>query len=108
MEREIVLSSERYLGRSIFPQEHDGVEIGAYLLVTFDGDSAEALESVVEKAAEVVLEAGAIDVLIADTPAKKKDAWAARSSFLEAIEAETKNFWMNAMLSFRLTKSPNI
>ncbi|MFR4402349.1 MAG: FAD-binding oxidoreductase, partial [Peptococcus niger] len=90
MEREIVLSSERYLGRSIFPQEHDGVEIGAYLLVTFDGDSAEALESVVEKAAEVVLEAGAIDVLIADTPAKKKDAWAARSSFLEAIEAETK------------------
>ncbi len=90
MEREIVLSSERYLGRSIFPQEHEGVEIGAYLLVTFDGDSAEALESVVEKAAEVVLEAGAIDVLIADTPAKKKDAWAARSSFLEAIEAETK------------------
>lgn len=90
MEREIVLSSERYLGRSIFPQEHEGVEIGAYLLVTFDGDSAEALESVVEKAAEVVLEAGAIDVLIADTPAKKKDAWAARSSFLEAIEAETQ------------------
>lgn len=32
----------------------------------------------------------AIDVLVADTPAKKKDAWAARSSFLEAIEAETK------------------
>ncbi|MFP5527224.1 FAD-binding oxidoreductase [Peptococcus simiae] len=90
MEREIVLSSERYLGRSIFPKEHEGVEIGAYLLVTFDGDSAEALEGLVEKAAEVVLEAGAIDVLIADTPAKKKDAWAARSSFLEAIEAETE------------------
>ena len=45
---------------------------------------------ITEKAAEVVLEAGAIDVLVADTPAKKKDAWAARSSFLEAIEAETK------------------
>ena len=36
------------------------------------------------------MKAGAIDVLVADTPAKKKDAWAARSSFLEAIEAETK------------------
>lgn len=36
------------------------------------------------------MEAGALDVLVADTPAKKKDAWAARSSFLEAIEAETK------------------
>lgn len=29
-------------------------------------------------------------MLIADTPVKKKDVWAARSSFLEAIEAETK------------------
>ena len=65
-------------------------DIGAYLLVTFDGDDMESLEEITEKAAEVVLEAGAIDVLVADTPAKKKDAWAARSSFLEAIEAETK------------------
>ena len=37
----------------------------------------------------MVLEEGAIDVLVADSPAKKRDAWAARSSFLEAIEAET-------------------
>jgi len=58
MEREIVLASERYIGKSVFPQKLD--------------------------------EAGALDVLVADTPAKKKDAWAARSSFLEAIEAETK------------------
>ena len=74
----------------MFPQKLEGVDIGAYLLVTFDGDDMEALEEITEKAAEVVLEAGAIDVLVADTPAKKKDAWAARSSFLEAIEAETK------------------
>ena len=47
------------------------------------------LNDVVEKAAEMVLEEGAIDVLVADTPNKKRDAWAARSSFLEAIEAET-------------------
>ena len=90
MEREIVLSSERYIGKSVFPKELEGTEIGAYLLVTFDGDNMEELEEITEKAAEVVLEAGALDVLVADTPAKKKDAWAARSSFLEAIEAETK------------------
>ena len=90
MEKEIVLASERYLGKSVFPQKLEGVDIGAYLLVTFDGDDMESLEEITEKAAEVVLEAGAIDVLVADTPAKKKDAWAARSSFLEAIEAETK------------------
>lgn len=90
MEREIVLSSERYIGKSVFPKELEETEIGAYLLVTFDGDNMEELEEITEKAAEVVLEAGALDVLVADTPAKKKDAWAARSSFLEAIEAETK------------------
>lgn len=107
MEREIVLSSERYLGRSIFPQEHDGVEIGAYLLVTFDGDSAEALESVVEKAAEVVLEAGAIDVLIADTPAKKKMLGQRAAPSWKPLKRKP-SFWMNAMLSFRSTRLPNI
>ena len=90
MEKEIILASERYLGKSVFPKQVEGVDIGAYLLVTFDGDSMDQLEELTEKAAEVVLEAGAVDVLVADTPAKKKDAWAARSSFLEAIEAETK------------------
>ena len=43
-----------------------------------------------EQMAELVLDAGAMDVLVADTPAKIKDAWAARSSFLEAIMHETK------------------
>lgn len=90
MEKEIVLVSERYLGKNVFPKEVEGVDIGAYLLVTFDGEDMESLEEVAEKAAEVVLEEGAVDVLVADTPAKKKEAWAARSTFLEAIEAETK------------------
>ena len=62
MEKEIVLASERYLGKSVFPQKLEGTDIGAYLLVTFDGDDMEALEEITEKAAEVVLEAGAIDV----------------------------------------------
>lgn len=90
MEREIVLSSERYIGRSVFPQVIDGVTAGAYLLVTFDAADDDTLNNLIEQASELMLEAGAIDVLVADTPAKIKDAWAARSSFLEAIEAETK------------------
>lgn len=90
MEREIVLASERYIGKSVFPQKLEGIQAEAYLLVTFDGDSMEELEEITERAAEVVLEAGAIDVLVADTPSKKKEAWAARGAFLEAIEAETK------------------
>lgn len=90
MEREIVISSETYLGKSVFPQEFEGSQVNAYLLITFDGENADQLDEIIEKASEVVLEAGALDVLVADTPALKKDAWAARSSFLEAIEAQTK------------------
>lgn len=90
MEREIVLASERYIGKSVFPQELDGTKIGAYLLVTLDGNSEDEVDALVEQAAELVLEEGAIDVLVADTPSKMKDAWAARSSFLEAIMEETK------------------
>lgn len=90
MEREIVESSERYIGKKNFPTSIDGVEAGAYLLIRFDGNDEEALLETVEKAAELVLEEGALDVFIADTPDKKKAAWSARGAFLEAIEAESK------------------
>ena len=90
MEREIVLASERYVGKAVFPQKLEDTEIGAYLLVTLEGNSEEEVENMIDQAAEIVMEAGAIDVLIADTPTRIKDAWAARSSFLEAIMEETK------------------
>lgn len=50
MEREIVLSSERFIGRETFPKELEGQEIGAYLLVTFDGRSEEEVMDKVEQA----------------------------------------------------------
>ena len=90
MEREIVLASERYIGKAVFPQKLDGTEIGAYLLVTLDCNSEDEVENMIDQAAELVMEAGAVNVLIADTPTRIKDAWAARSSFLEAIMEETK------------------
>lgn len=89
-EREILISSEEYLGKAVFPRNVGGTDVGAYLLVTFDGNSQDETDAMVEQAAEMVLEAGALDVLVADTPAKMKDAWAARSSFLEGIEEQTK------------------
>ena len=58
--------------------------------MTFDGDSDDELDPIVERAAEMLLEEGAMDVLVADTAPKLKDTWAARSSFLEGIEEQTK------------------
>lgn len=90
MEREIVNVSERYIGKAVFPKELNGEDIGAYLLVTLDANDDDELDELIEQAAELVLEAGAIDVLIADTSNRIKDAWAARHSFLDAIMEETK------------------
>src|SRR5699024_7776026 len=70
MEREIVIMSEKYIGKETFPKSIDGEEVGAYLLMTFDGDDSEIIENTIEQAAEILLEAGAIDVLVADTSQK--------------------------------------
>ena len=72
MEREIVRLSESYLGKSTFPQTFEGTDVNAYLLVTFDGENEDQLTEIIEQASEVVLEAGALDVLVADTPQLKK------------------------------------
>ena len=88
MERSIVLASEKYIGRETFPKNIDGVDANAYLLITFDGDNEDEIYETLERAAELLVENGAIDCLVADTPNAIKDAWAARSSFLEAIETQ--------------------
>ena len=90
MEREIILSSERYVGREVFPKKMDGVDVGAYLMITLDGENEEEIMGRVEQAAELLVEAGAIDVMVIDNPQKLRDAWATRSGFLEAIMEETK------------------
>ena len=104
MEKEIVLASERYLGKSVFPKQVKGVDIGAYLLVTFDGDSMDQLEELTEQVAEVVLDAGAVDVLVADTPAKKKDAWAARKLPSSRRSRRRQNSSTSATLLFRVNQ----
>jgi glycolate oxidase len=89
MEKAIAEKSEKYIGKAVYPKQIEGVDAGAYLLVTFDGKDMEELEVIMEQAAEIALENGALDVIVADTPPKIKDVWAARSSFLEAIKHET-------------------
>ena len=62
-EREILISSEEYLGKAVFPRNVGGTDVGAYLLVTFDGETQEEIDAIVEKAAELVLDKG-YDVLL--------------------------------------------
>lgn len=89
MGRDIVEMSEKYLEKENFPKVVDGVEAGAYLLMTFDGNDRDQLDSICEQISEVLFECGALDIFVADTPDKRRDAWAARSQFLESIQAAT-------------------
>lgn len=84
MERDVILSAEKYLGKA-FPHK----SAPAYLLLRFDGNSARELEEWYQIAADICLEAGAEDVLIADTPERQEGIWDARDAFLEALKAES-------------------
>ncbi len=85
MERDVILSAEKYLGKS-FPHR----TAPAYLLLRFDGGSLAELEEIYETAGDIRLESGAEDVLIADTPERQDGLWDARGAFLEALKAESE------------------
>ena len=81
-ERNVIFAAERYLGKK-FP--HTGAP--SYLLIRVDGNSVGEVTSMMEAIGDACLEAGAIDVLIADTQERQKAIWDARGAFLAAIKS---------------------
>ena len=90
MDADIVTSSAAFTGNPIFPERVKNEEVGASILVTFTGYDEDELDQKMVKLGQIAKEAEALDVLVVATSANKKSAWAARSSFLTAIEADTK------------------
>jgi glycolate oxidase len=76
--------AEDYLGKK-FPDKSSD----AYLLLTFEGSSVEAVEREYQAVADLCLENGALDVYIIDTEERKDSVWSARGAFLEAIKSST-------------------
>lgn len=76
--------SKEFLGKHMPHDTHE-----AYLLLSYDGTSKEALASDIDKASELCLEYGAIDVYLIDTDERKDSVWDIRGAFLEAIKAST-------------------
>lgn len=90
MDADIIATSTAYTGTQIFPKDCNGEPVGACILVTFVGNSEDELDDKLDGLAVVAEEAGALDVLVVDSANLKKEVWAARSSFLTAIETSTK------------------
>jgi glycolate oxidase len=84
MQREVIEAAEEYLGKQ-FPDKSSD----AYLLLSFDGNSTAEIERVYNAVAELCLDAGAVDVLIANTEERYESIWNARGAFLEAIKSST-------------------
>lgn len=91
MERDIVDSSANFTGNRIIPTEVQGHEVGAYILVTLDGNDEDEIFQRAEILAEVADAQGAFDTLVLRDPSEKSAVWAARSAFLTVIEADTEH-----------------
>ena len=81
MERSALAAAEAHLGRKV-----PGGEAEASLLVEVDGQDEAALEADLLRVGEVLLQAGALDAVLADTPAKEKDLWRIRRCIGEAVK----------------------
>jgi glycolate oxidase len=84
MEKDVIKAAEDYLGRK-FPDD----SADAYLLLSFDGNSKQEIETIYEYVAFICLDAGALDVFISDTQERQEAIWSTRGVFLEAIHAST-------------------
>lgn len=84
IEEELLEIVERCLGKS-FP-DHSGKE---YLIIMIDGSSKEAVEADCDVAADICLEAGALDVLLCNTEERIGSVWSVRGAVLEGMKADT-------------------
>jgi len=84
IEEELLEIVEHQLGK-VFP-DHSGK---AYLIVMIDGNTKEALEADCDIAAEICLNAGAIDVLLCNTEERIASVWNVRGAVLEGMKADT-------------------
>lgn len=87
MERDIVDSSAAHTGNHIIPTAVDGREVGAYIIVTLDGNDEDEIFARAEQLAELADTAGAYDTLVLQG-AEQRQVWELRGAFLSVIEAE--------------------
>jgi glycolate oxidase len=81
VEKAALLAAQEHLG---VPVPH--VDAEAQVFVEVDGNDEAAVEADVVRVGEVLSEAGALDVYLADTPAKEKELWRIRRCLGEAVK----------------------
>ncbi len=72
-----------HLGRPVPHQDAAG-----WLMLEVDGSDDDLVERDVRRAGEILLDAGARDVLVADTPARERELWAVRRCLGDAVKKQ--------------------
>lgn len=91
MERAAVEAADRLLGTSTARAgplcgEACKGRAEAFLLIELDGNDAQAIDRDYERLGEVCLEAGALDVWVADSEGKQEEMWRVRRAMGEAVK----------------------
>jgi glycolate oxidase len=81
MEQDSILAAEKLIEKEV--PFHDAA---AHLLITLDGNDAEALLAEAEQLGEMCLERGALEVLVADDSQLRDKLWDARRKIIEALQ----------------------
>lgn len=82
MERDAIKITEEHLGVTV-----PNSDASAQLLIELDGSDAGVIQRDAERVCEIVLGAGASDVLFADTGAKMAEMWKMRRAIGEAVKS---------------------
>jgi glycolate oxidase len=81
LEKAALEAAEEHLDR---PVPYSDTE--AQILLELDGFDEEVLDRDLMRVGEILVEAGALDAVLADTPAKEKELWAVRRCLGEAVK----------------------
>ncbi len=83
VEKAALAAAEEHLGRAVPYSDAE-----AQILLELDGYDEEAVDRELMRAGEVLLEAGALDAMLADTPAKTRELWTVRKCLGEAVKKQ--------------------
>ena len=78
--------AEQHLGRPVLFRDAE-----AQILLELDGSNEDALDAEAQRAAEVLVAAGALDAVLADTPAKERSIWEMRRCLGEAVKKSARH-----------------
>lgn len=106
MDRLCLTQSAKYHEIEVPFQDREDVE--AYLIVQLFGETDEELEEVYEKAGEICLENGALDVFVAESRRDSENIWKIREEFGQGLGLTGKQLYYGGDIIVPFSKVPEM